>query len=281
MQARPIMSFLVHVARILLLVAVSCCTPARADAHPTEPSPAIGGHVGETPADQAVAGVSKNKPETRAPSKLAALTPSRIDRDHERTAASPEPFSLQVMDAAPNEVSVKWAELQSRILSEHETLAACRSGKDSCPAAARQFLNIIELGRQHQGRARLGVINRAVNLSIRPVSDWAQYGVGDFWSAPLATLGLGAGDCEDYAIIKYAALRESGIVPDDLRLVIVRDIKRKTVHAVVAVRLDEEWFLLDNRMLIMVNAMEAHHYYPLFVLDHRGAREFATAAFHR
>jgi predicted transglutaminase-like cysteine proteinase len=34
--------------------------------------------------------------------------------------------------------------------------------------------------------ARLGEINRAVNLSIRATSDWAQYGVDDFWSAPIA-----------------------------------------------------------------------------------------------
>ena len=134
---------------------------------------------------------------------------------------------------------------------------------------------------QHQGRARLGEINRAVNLSIKPMSDWAQYGVDDFWSAPLATLDAGAGDCEDYAIVKYIALRESGIVPDDLRLVIVRDVKRKTDHAVVAVRHDEEWLILDNRTLIIINAEKALHYNPLFVLDHRGVRAFGTVAFRR
>jgi predicted transglutaminase-like cysteine proteinase len=127
-------------------------------------------------------------------------------------------------------------------------------------------LDIIRLGQQRQGRARLGEINRAVNLSIRPMSDWDQYGVADFWSAPLATLGTGAGDCEDYAIVKYVALRESGIIPHDLRLVIVHDFKQKTDHAVVAVRHEEQWLLLDNRTLIMVNAADARHYYPLFVL---------------
>ena len=98
-----------------------------------------------------------------------------------------------------------------------------------------RFLSIVELGRMREGRARLGEINRAVNLSIKPVSDLAQYGIADYWSAPLATLGVGAGDCEDYAVVKYAALRELGIDPDDLRLVVVSDIKRKTLHAVVAV----------------------------------------------
>ena len=41
---------------------------------------------------------------------------------------------------------------------------------------------------------------------------------------------------EDYAIVKYFVLRVSGISADDLRLVIVRDVRRHTKHAVVAVR---------------------------------------------
>jgi predicted transglutaminase-like cysteine proteinase len=178
------------------------------------------------------------------------------------------------------ELSARWLELQSRILLEQQTLATCRLDDGSCPVAARRFLSIVELGRQRRGRARLGEINRAVNLSIKPMSDLAQYGVADFWSAPVATLSVATGDCEDYAIVKYVALREIGVDPDDLRLVIVRDTKLDTVHAVVAVRLDEEWLILDNRTLIMVNAIEAR-YRPLFVLDHRGVRESTTAAFRR
>mgnify|MGYP003694105415 CR=1 FL=1 len=28
---------------------------------------------------------------------------------------------------------------------------------------------------------------------------------GDFWASPLQTLGSGAGDCQDYAIVKYVS----------------------------------------------------------------------------
>ena len=85
-----------------------------------------------------------------------------------------------------------------------------------------------------------------MNLSIRATSDWSQYGVDDFWSTPLATLEKGAGDCEDYAILKYLALREAGVSPDDLRLLIVNYPRRRTMHAVLAVHWDEEWLLLDT-----------------------------------
>ena len=46
-----------------------------------------------------------------------------------------------------------------------------------------------------------------------------------------------------------------------LRLVIVRDTNDTTDHAVLAVRVGERWLLLDDRMLIMIDAMEARHYF--------------------
>jgi predicted transglutaminase-like cysteine proteinase len=117
-----------------------------------------------------------------------------------------------------------------------------------------------------------------VNLSIRATSDWSQYGVDDFWSAPLATIEKGAGDCEDYAILKYLALREAGISPDDLRLLIVSYPRRRTIHAILAVRLDGEWLLLDNLTMVMVNSLEATQYQPLIALDYHAITTFAAGS---
>jgi len=68
---------------------------------------------------------------------------------------------------------------------------------------------------------------------------------------------------------------------DDLRLVIVPDVRRRADHAVVAVRFEGEWLILDNRHLALVNAIETQHYSPLFVMDHRGVAEFNIAEFRR
>jgi predicted transglutaminase-like cysteine proteinase len=258
------LSIVAQVARTLSLIAAIGCGAASA---------------GDT--DQSTAVTSKSQLDNHGLARLAVLTPGGKDHGQARTTVLAEPFGLQIMAAPPNEVSAKWGELQSRIRSDEETFAMCRSGEGDCPVAARGFLQIIEQGRKRQGRARIAEINRAVNLSIKPLSDWVQHGVDDVWSAPLATFATGAGDCEDYAIAKYVALRESGTVSDDLRLVIVRDIKRNTEHAVVAVRFDGAWLVLDNRHLVLVNAEEARHYYPLFVMDHRSVSEFSTAGFLR
>jgi predicted transglutaminase-like cysteine proteinase len=266
------MSILAQGARIFFIVVLICCRHSYADAPPSGPSRASEAYLGGMPADQPASDDASGTPVlSRLSSSTAGLT------DRRQNPATPSPVGVPALAVLSHEYSAKWAELQSRIAAEERTLEACRSGDGPCSAAARRFLSIVELGRARQGRAWLGEINRAVNLSIKPVSDWVQHGVADFWSAPLATLRTGAGDCEDYAIVKYVALRESGILPDDLRLVIVRDIKRKTDHVVLAVRHDAEWLILDNRTLIMVNAREARHYYPLLVADHRGVRELGIA----
>ena len=187
-----------------------------------------------------------------------------------QAADQPEP------DVMARRAAAKWREVLARIDSEEEALAACRANLDACSPAARRLLQLVELGRQRAGRARLGEINRAVNLSIRATSDWSQYGVDDFWSAPLATIEKGAGDCEDYAILKYLALREAGISPDDLRLLIVSYPRRRTIHAILAVRLDGEWLLLDNLTMVMVNSLEATQYQPLIALDYHAITTFAA-----
>jgi predicted transglutaminase-like cysteine proteinase len=207
------MWILVELVSILLL-AVVCCRASRADEYSYIPPDVIESRASATVENQTAEKASEKAHQSRV---LSRLMPAQKDHDEQHAIKSSEPL----FEALTEDVSAKWADLQSRIQSEQETLAACRAGSTNCPAAARRFLQIVELGRQHEGRARLAAINRSVNFSIKPVSDWAQYGVDDFWSAPLVTLSAGAGDCEDYAVVKYVALREAGIAPDDLRLLIL------------------------------------------------------------
>lgn len=142
-----------------------------------------------------------------------------------------------------------------------------------------RFLSIVKAAAAHDGVARLGEINRAFNLAIRPVSDRAQYGVDDHWTSPLATLAAGAGDCEDYAIAKLVALRAAGVADDDLRLVIIREAASGEDHAVVAARVDGHWRMLDNRTFVMLEDSNFGKYRPLFAIDAEGAKRFEQPMF--
>src|SRR5262249_61298937 len=76
----------------------------------------------------------------------------------------PDPLADEIARRA----AAKWRDVLARIDSQQETLATCRASPDACPPAAARLLQLVELGRRHEGRARLGEINRAVNLNIRP-----------------------------------------------------------------------------------------------------------------
>ena len=94
------------------------------------------------------------------------------------------------------------------------------------------------------------------------MSDLAQWGVIDHWSAPLETFTIGRGDCEDYAIAKYVALIQAGVAAEDVRLIIVRDLDVGEDHAVVAAHLDGDWVILDNRRLMLVKDSEMRRVVP-------------------
>ena len=186
-----------------------------------------------------------------------------------------EPFGLNTVPVSNGEVLSKWIGVEADIRAENDILSRCRASAELCPAAARRFLAIVDQGQVQTGRARIGIINRAINLAIRPMSDLAQWGVIDRWSAPLVTLTTGLGDCEDYAIAKYVALKEVGVAAEDVKLIIVRELAVGGEHAVVAVRFDGHWIILDNRWLILAEDSQIRQMVPLFVLNQSGVREFA------
>ena len=116
---------------------------------------------------------------------------------------------------------IKWRKAEANIKADLETLQECRNNFEQCPAPAARFASIIDEIKARSGRARIETVNRLINASVRYMSDLAQHGVLDRWTAPLATLAAGQGDCEDYAIAKYVA--EVGVEAADLRFLLVRD----------------------------------------------------------
>jgi predicted transglutaminase-like cysteine proteinase len=191
-------------------------------------------------------------------------------------AGAGEPFGLAAAPIHAGSIRTKWLGVTHKLEDERVQLALCDGDRERCASdAALKFLAIVDSGRQREGRARLGEINRAINLSIRAVDDMIQHGEVDVWSSPLATFYRGAGDCEDYAIAKYVALRMAGIAAEDLRIVVMIDTMRHEGHAVAAARLDGHWLILDNRRTMMVEDINLRNYRPLFVLDDAGVMRYS------
>jgi predicted transglutaminase-like cysteine proteinase len=192
---------------------------------------------------------------------------------------SAEPFGLFVSKVSAGALREKWLGVERKLDDERVQLALCDGDRERCVSpAALQLLAIVDNARARDGRARLGEINRAINLAIRPMSDLAQYGQVDVWSSPLVTFATGAGDCEDYAIAKFVALRLAGVSPDDLRIVVMRDTIHGEDHAVAVARLDDRWLTLDNRRMAMVEDTDVRNIRPLFVIDQNDVMKYVDTA---
>jgi predicted transglutaminase-like cysteine proteinase len=202
--------------------------------------------------------------------KIVSAAPFEEPRDAPDYRLS-EPFGLEssalVTGGLQNNVQNKWSVVAKELLHEREILARCRADVEVCPPAAKKFLAIVDKALIRGGLARIGEINRAINLTVRWVDDMTQYGVPDFWATPLTTFASEAGNCKDYAIAKYVALQEMGISADDLRLIVVRDRPTHQLHAVAAVHYDGRWLILDNRTFVMVQDVDIATYKPLFLID--------------
>jgi predicted transglutaminase-like cysteine proteinase len=187
-----------------------------------------------------------------------------------------EPFGLSTFRAPEGLLWVKWRAVQRQSQAEAGQIELCQADRASCSSHALHFLRLVEFAAARNGRARIELVNRAVNSAIRYTSDYSQHGVTDLWTAPLATLAAGRGDCEDYAIAKYAILRATGVAADDLRLLLVRDRAVRQDHAVLAVRDNGQWLILDNRHAALAETGMLPQFAPLFTLDHNGVSLFAS-----
>ena len=117
--------------------------------------------------------------------------------------------------------------------------------------------------RGHGERVRIAAVNSYVNARVAFVPDSRQFGVADRWSAPSDTLSRGRGDCEDYALAKMALLRSAGFADKDLYLVILKDVVRRADHAVLVVRSEGRFLVLDNGTDRLLDSADVQDYRPI------------------
>ena len=70
---------------------------------------------------------------------------------------------------------------------------------------------------------------------IKYLSDQKVWKKEDYWASPFEFLGVGAGDCEDFAIAKYFALRTLGVPDDKLKItyVLLKQKGKSIAHMVL------------------------------------------------
>jgi predicted transglutaminase-like cysteine proteinase len=98
------------------------------------------------------------------------------------------------------------------------------------------------------------------------ITDIENYGLDDYWATPREFIER-SGDCEDYAITKYYALRDLGVPAELLRVAAVRDLIRGIGHAVLIVYMDADAYVLDNVANLILPHRRLTHYELVFTVN--------------
>lgn len=106
-------------------------------------------------------------------------------------------------------------------------------------------------------------VNAYANHAIRFAEDRELWGKADYWANAKTTFRLGQGDCEDIAIAKMQMLAAMGIKREDMILTLARDLVRSVDHAVLIVRLNGQFVMLDNTTDTLIDASVSQGYRPV------------------
>ncbi len=115
---------------------------------------------------------------------------------------------------------------------------------------------------------QLDVVNRWFNRATY-VSDATNWRTLDHWE-PINEFLARGGDCEDFAIAKYAMLRALGVPAEQMRLLIVEDRRKRETHAVLAVETPTGTWLLDNQLADVTLVEDAKNYRIRVALNEKG-----------
>jgi predicted transglutaminase-like cysteine proteinase len=153
-------------------------------------------------------------------------------------------------------VAARWAPVYRAIVD-------CTAGS-ACDRESPAFAEIIKIAGDKGFREKLSFVNSSINRLIAYRKDSVVYGKLDYWAKPSEILEHRAGDCEDFAILKMAALLRAGIPAQSMSLVVLQDRRRKFFHAVLSVSTGSGNFILDSLGNVVLRDSELPDYVPLY-----------------
>jgi predicted transglutaminase-like cysteine proteinase len=177
------------------------------------------------------------------------------------SASSDSIFGTKELHSTNLNMFPKWRDALRRFQTEMKACAgsACK---------ADEWLSFLDRVRGLSPEEQIRAVNREMN--DKPyVTDPVNWHMADYWATPLQFLRKD-GDCEDYAISKYMALKALGFNTDALRIVVLQDTNLNIPHAVLVVFFKGRALVLDNQVSGVVPAESIHHYHPFYSINEEG-----------
>lgn len=89
--------------------------------------------------------------------------------------------------------------------------------------------------------------------NFKYAKDIDQFGKSDYWMTPKEFLASGEGDCEDFAIAKYYALKELGVKHLKFVVGVVKLGGVESLHLVLTHQREDKIYILDYNREFVVN----------------------------
>lgn len=158
----------------------------------------------------------------------------------------------------------KWEDMLKRALSEGPNGPDCNPSRKKCQFQTLQ--KVLPKLKKLPANKQLEFVHKFVNR-LEYITDMSNYGLKDYWATQHEMYGHDGGDCDDYAITKYYALKMLGFDVNDLRVVVVKDTNLNIGHAILVVNFKGKSIVLDNRIKTLINANRLHHLQPIYAIN--------------
>ncbi len=160
----------------------------------------------------------------------------------------------------------QWTRVLSGMESDRAALERCAASTALCTTPfLKHWRRIITAAARLKRADRVKAVNDFFNRWPYK-QDIEIYGMDEYWATPKEFMTR-SGDCEDYSIAKYFALRELGFDKRELRVVILLDEIRGIGHAVLAVYVENDIVILDSLSNLILPHTRYKHYIPQFSMN--------------
>lgn len=184
----------------------------------------------------------------------AAAAATEVGRDLSTSAtasANPGPINTLAPELDTVAFGVVVAELDNfRLVPAWQRVLQRAAADDALcrkNCGSKAWRQLIVALRQLPHEAQIAAVQQRLNR-VPYRDDLANWHAVDYWATPDEFLRKG-GDCEDYAIAKYFALRSAGWPAADLRVMLSHRRGESVGHAYLILRDHGDWLVLDNRQM--------------------------------
>ncbi len=197
---------------------------------------------------------------------LAAILANSPPPAGDEAPAGDALFGTLEFTSASLQALPQWRRILDDMVEESAAMIDCTADAAKCTSPALRSWRELQLLARGRGRMeQLHLVNEFFNRWPYK-SDSEAFGQREYWALPTVFMSR-SGDCEDYAIAKYFALRQLGFDKKELRIVVLYDGIRNVGHAVLAVYQDNDILILDSLSNFITTHTRYRHYIPQYSMN--------------